>query len=257
MASSSFNLTRLRNELRPFRLYWFPRLRSTNDHAAALRKHARLFAPAVVLTAHQTAGRGRGSNAWFSTPGCLTVTFAFPIEEHLSVHQLPLVAGLATRNAAAELCGEPAIGLKWPNDIVHNGRKLAGLLCERIHRVDLIGLGLNVNNDPRLAPSALRSRVTCLSAIAGRQLDMTEVLATIARHMHRTLSRRNQHPFASLLQEYNQHHVLPGRRVRLCSASHKPRITGLCTGLDHLGRLLVQDQHHTHPIVSGHIELIT
>jgi len=256
MRTCSFNLARLRSALRPFRLHWFPRLRSTNDHAAAMRKAGRLFAPAIVLTAHQTAGRGRGPNSWFSPPGCLTVTFALPIEEHLSPHQLPLVAGLAARNAAAELTGNPSIGLKWPNDIVHDGLKLAGLLCERIHRIDLIGLGLNVNNDPRLAPLALRSRITCLSAIAGRQLDMTDVLATIARHLHRTLSRRNQHPFASLLQEYNQHHVLPGHRVRISAPNQTP-ITGLCTGLDHLGRLLVQDHHRTHPIVSGHVELIT
>ena len=59
----SYDLGVLRQRLRAFRLYWFPRLRSTNDHAAALCKRGGLFAPAVVLTGCQTAGRGRGDNA--------------------------------------------------------------------------------------------------------------------------------------------------------------------------------------------------
>lgn len=251
-----FRLTRLRNQIRPFRLYWFTRLRSTNDHAADLRKQGRLFSPAIVLTGHQSAGRGRGSSKWFSAPGCLTVTFALPIEEHLSVHQVPLVAGLAVRNAAAELCGQTTISLKWPNDVFHDGRKLAGLLCERVHRVDLIGLGLNVNNNPRLAPPSLRSLITSLSIICGRKLDMTEVLVTVARHLHRTLSRRNHQPFPSFIEEYSRYHLLTNRNLRVCPAGNDPAITGRCLGLDQLGRLLVRDERRIHTIVSGHIELL-
>src|SRR5688572_18691849 len=106
MAGDSFDLKRLRSSVKPFKLHWFPRLRSTNDHAAVLRKRGDLFAPAIVLTGHQTAGRGRGSNAWWSGDGSITATFVFPVEEHLSPHQLPLIAGLAVRDAAAELTGD-------------------------------------------------------------------------------------------------------------------------------------------------------
>src|SRR5689334_12502800 len=74
-SDSSFDLSRLRSSIKPFRLHFFTRLRSTNDHAATLRKHKKLFAPAIVLTSHQLAGRGRGSNSWWSGDGSLTVTF--------------------------------------------------------------------------------------------------------------------------------------------------------------------------------------
>jgi BirA family biotin operon repressor/biotin-[acetyl-CoA-carboxylase] ligase len=252
---SSFNLTKLRAGLKPFRLYWYPRLRSTNDHAAWMRKRGQLFAPAIVLTGHQTAGRGRGGNTWWSAPGMLTVTFAFPIEEHLLPHQLSLVAGLAARNAAAELSGEPTIGLKWPNDIVHDGGKLAGLLCERIHHVDLIGLGMNINVDPQEAPRSLRSRITSLYAIAGHALDMTDALLTIARHMHETLSRRNQRLFRALLNEYHEHHALLGQSIKVLSDEHHPPIVGQCMGLDDMGRLLVQDSSGLRRITVGHVEL--
>jgi BirA family biotin operon repressor/biotin-[acetyl-CoA-carboxylase] ligase len=158
MKPTSFDLARLRAGLKPFKLHWFPCLRSTNDHAAELRRRGTLFAPAVVLTGRQIAGRGRGNNAWWSSGGSITVTFVFPVEEHLSPHQVPLLAGLAVCDAAAELSGNADVSLKWPNDVLHDGKKLAGLLCERVRKADLIGVGVNVNNDPRHAPAALRGR---------------------------------------------------------------------------------------------------
>ncbi|HXE54290.1 MAG TPA: hypothetical protein VN541_14800, partial [Tepidisphaeraceae bacterium] len=125
--ADSFNIRLLREQLKPFRLHWYPRLRSTNDHAALLRRRGDLFAPAVVLTGHQTAGRGRGGNTWWSRAGSLTVTFVLAADDRVQPHQLPLVAGLAVRNAAAELARDPGIQLKWPNDLLYRGRKLAGL----------------------------------------------------------------------------------------------------------------------------------
>ena len=75
----SYDLKRLRAALKPFRLHWSPTLRSTNDHAAEVRRRGELYAPAVVLTGRQTAGRGRGAHVWWSGPGCITVTFVLPV----------------------------------------------------------------------------------------------------------------------------------------------------------------------------------
>src|SRR5580704_13239320 len=118
--SIGFRIAELRGALKPFRLYWFPRVRSTNDHAALLRKRRRLFAPAVILTGRQIAGRGRGTNSWWSSAGVLTATFALPIEERLLPQELPLIAGLAVRNVAVAMTGDRAIELKWPNDVLHD-----------------------------------------------------------------------------------------------------------------------------------------
>ncbi|HMO25116.1 MAG TPA: biotin--[acetyl-CoA-carboxylase] ligase, partial [Tepidisphaeraceae bacterium] len=163
-----FSLASLRPQLKPWRLHYFTRLGSTNDHAARLRRDGKLVAPSIGLASRQTRGRGRGSNRWHSPAGCLTVTFALPIDETRLPHQLPLIAGIAGRRAVARLIGSDQLKLKWPNDLLHDDLKLAGLLCERVERVDLIGLGLNVNTDPRDTPSAVRDRVTSLRAITGR-----------------------------------------------------------------------------------------
>src|SRR5690242_17435914 len=191
-----FDLARLRTGLKPFRLHWYPRLRSTNDYAAFLRKKGKLFAPAVVLTGHQIAGRGRGSNTWWSSSGSLTVTFVLPIDDQLAPHHLPLLAGLAVRNAVAEMTSDNGIALKWPNDLLYSGRKLGGLLCERVLKADLVGLGLNINLDPRQAPASLRQMLTSLQQIAGRRFDMTDVLIEISRHLKQILVRGVDRPVA-------------------------------------------------------------
>ena len=251
---NSFCLPRVRQSIKPFRLHFYPRLRSTNDHAATLRKKNQLFAPAIILTPHQIAGRGRGSNTWWSDSGTLTVTFVLPAEEHLAPHQIPLAAGLATRNAAAALSGDPSISLKWPNDVLYGGRKLAGLLCERIQGVDLIGIGLNINTDPANAPRHLRRRITSLMCICGRSFDLGDVLIALTSHLSTMLLRRTNHPFAAILHDYDRHHSLVGRKVEVSFANDEAPVRGRCEGLDSSGRLMVRKGRSLHRIIAGHVQ---
>lgn len=291
--STSFDLSRLRGGIKPFRLHWFPRLRSTNDHAAILRKRGELFAPALVLTGHQLAGRGRGSNSWWSGDGSLTATFVFAADEHLAPYHVPLIAGLAVRTAATELTANNDIQLKWPNDLLYHNRKLAGLLCERVYKADLIGIGLNVNINRAKVPATLRDRVTSLNEITTKQLqnsttvtplpevfrrpgyseylrhrrdgykiapaqpvDMTDALIWIARHLHRMLSHRDEQSFASVLREYDRHHALLGKRVTVQGGGEEAPITGRCEGLDDMGRLLLRDRRTLHRVIAGHVRAL-
>jgi BirA family biotin operon repressor/biotin-[acetyl-CoA-carboxylase] ligase len=253
---SSFRLRELRASVKPFRLHFFSRLRSTNDHAAVLRKRGELFAPAIVLTSHQMAGRGRGANTWFSSRGVLTATFVFPIEHHLAPHQIPLVAGLAVRDAAAEVVMNSQIQLKWPNDILHDNKKLAGILCERVHQADFIGVGLNVNLSPRDTPASLRSSITSLSQIASCGFDMTAVLIALAQHLHHALSRRGQRPFGETLRRYDECHGLLNRRVTITTSGEEAAITGHVQGLDREGRLLLRTRAGSRAIIAGHVQLL-
>ncbi len=249
----AFDLSRLREGLKPFRLYWFPRLGSTNTHAALMRRQGRLYAPAIVLAGRQTRGRGRGSNAWWSAGGSLTVTFAFPVEDRMAPHHLPLIAGLAVRRAAAELAGEPGIQLKWPNDLLYDGRKLAGLLCERVEKADLAGLGLNVNLNPMDAPPPLRDRITSIASISGKTVDSTDALIVVAAHLRLTLARSVDQPFADILREYDAHHALVGRTVSIVSDNNEPPLHGQVEGLDEMGRLLVRSRGALHHVIAGQV----
>jgi BirA family biotin operon repressor/biotin-[acetyl-CoA-carboxylase] ligase len=253
---SSFDLPGLRRKIKPIRLYWFPRLRSTNDQAALLRKRGELFAPAIVLTGRQTAGRGRGANTWWSASGVLTVTFVLPIDERVGPHQVPLLAGLAVRNAAAALVPGADIQLKWPNDLIVRGRKLAGLLCERVQKADLIGVGMNVNVEAREAPALLRDRITSLSQLAGRRLDITSVLIRIAGDLHAMLTHQNEKTFSHLLRQYDEHHALIGKRVSVACAADEPPVRGKCEGLDAMGRLRLRNRLIVHRVIAGQVTIL-
>jgi BirA family biotin operon repressor/biotin-[acetyl-CoA-carboxylase] ligase len=261
MQASTFNLTRLRAQVKPFRLHYFSRLRSTNDHAARLRRAKKLFAPSIVLGSHQLAGRGRGENRWWSSQKSLTLTFVLPISEHLQPQQIPLIAGLAVRNALEELTGVDSIQLKWPNDLLHADRKLAGLLCERVQNADLIGIGINVNHTAQALPARLRAQSTSLLQLTGAAMDMNAAVAALARHVHTRLSRHNDQHFGAVLREYDRYHALVGRRISVTPNTRNAEpsngsqpLTGVCVGLDRIGRLLLRDRGATvHRIVAGHV----
>jgi len=252
---SHFELVRLGAGLAPFRLHWFARLASTNDHAARLRRAGRLFAPAVVLCGRQTAGRGRGNNSWWSgnQGAVLTATFALAVHERLPPQELPLIAGLAVRAAAVELTAEANIQLKWPNDVLFAGRKLAGLLCERISNADLVGVGINVNLRGSDAPAALRDRITSLQCIGGKPLDMTDVLLMVAAQLRCLVRRRIEQPFGVFVREYSRHDALAGKRVAVSASAGQPSIAGRCEGVDSAGRLLIRQRGVLHRVVAGNI----
>ncbi len=253
-----YELARLHEGLKPFRLYWFPRLRSTNDHAALLCKRDRLAAPAVVLTGHQIAGRGRGVHRWWSRPGCITVTFVLPLQKHIQAHQLPLLAGVALWRAATEITGSNGLQLKWPNDLLFEGHKIAGLLCERIHHSNLVGLGLNVNRENFMRGSPPAPHIGWLELISGRPHNLSEVMITVARHLRAALHEHMSRPFSELLREYDAHHALIGQKVTINPGAPDPAslespINGMCLGLDEMGRLLVRNREGLHSIIAGQV----
>ena len=255
MPRGQFQLGRLRAAVKPFRLYFFPTLRSTSDHAARLRRRGKLFAPAIVLTPRQIAGRGRGANTWFSGAGSgasLTVTFVLPMRERIPAQEIPILSGLAVRDVAERLTGESRIQLKWPNDVTFQGKKLAGLLCERIDRVDLIGIGLNVNLNLHSAPANLRDRIASLYSISAREFDLTDVLALLVDHLNRTIRRRLEQPFAVFLRDYRTHDGLNGKSI-LVTAADEPPLAGKCQGIDDKGRLLLRRRGTLHHVVAGHV----
>jgi BirA family transcriptional regulator, biotin operon repressor / biotin---[acetyl-CoA-carboxylase] ligase len=255
MSAAIYDVQRLRGEVKPFHLHYFARLRSTNDHAAAMRKLRRLFAPAIVLTANQTAGRGRGTNSWWSNPGVMTVTFVMAADENLAPGELPLIAGLAVRDAAAELTGNPNIALKWPNDCLYKNKKLAGLLCERFDKLDLIGVGLNVNALADEAPLGLAATLTSLRMIAGRQMDANEVLAIVASHVRQGMERRHRQPFGQFLREYQKHHALPGKRVEVSGFGNE-MVRGKVEGIDSQARLMLRERSTLHRVVAGNVRVL-
>jgi BirA family biotin operon repressor/biotin-[acetyl-CoA-carboxylase] ligase len=148
---------------------------STNDHARRLLEAGEPPLPLLVRADRQTAGRGRGSRSWWSDEGSLTFTVALDPSAHAltAEHEprLALTAAVAVIEAIAEvtpLAIPP--GIRWPNDIEAGGRKLGGILPERVETSAgprlLVGVGLNVATGLDESPPEVRALATSIRELS-------------------------------------------------------------------------------------------
>jgi BirA family biotin operon repressor/biotin-[acetyl-CoA-carboxylase] ligase len=223
----------------------YPRLRSTNSKAAELAAEAEPRLPAAVIALRQTAGRGRGANTWYSDAGSLTVTFA--LQPHLGhpATEVALRSGLAVAIALAAWVPAEDIRVKWPNDVLIRGRKVAGILCERVADADLIGIGLNVTTRLAHAPREVARHATTVAETAGRRVTVEAVFLAIAAEVLRLWDR------SDWLEHLRHIHALHGKRVEIDQGDRLLR--GLCRGLDPSGRLILDDGKRRHLLENGHV----
>jgi BirA family biotin operon repressor/biotin-[acetyl-CoA-carboxylase] ligase len=216
-----------------------------------------LQAPALLVADSQSAGRGRGTNTWWSASGNITVTFVLSQNPHVAFGLAPLLAGLAVRRALVRLTGREEIGLKWPNDLVVGQRKTAGLLCERLRQVDLIGVGVNVNTGRREAPEELQDRFTSLREIAGCVWNLTDVVGEINQALNCVFSVTSKTAAQEMLQEYAIHHWPTNKDIKVIDTDQAPCVRGRCVGIGPQGRLLVKSDQATYALITGSVVSVT
>lgn len=253
---SAYDLNCLEAGIRPYTLRHYPTLTSTHDRAKEDVESACLRAPAIVVADTQTNGRGRGTNTWWSGTGNMAVTFVVQQNRHLAFGLVPLLAGLAVRRSLVRVTDNENVQLKWPNDVVINGRKLAGLLCERLQQVDLIGVGINVNAGNAEAPPELRNRMASLREETGRAWDLTEILREVSHDMSNVISVNSQAAATELLAEYASHHWPTGRDITIMDTDEAPQISGRCLGVDEQGRLLIRTNEGTRSCLTGSVAFV-
>lgn len=153
---------------RPGLYHFFPSLDSTNRYAAWLAQEGALEGT-VVVADHQTQGRGRLGRRW-SSPVGLNLYFSVVLRPVMAPHeaaQLTLLAGLALAQTVAH-AGAESVEIKWPNDLLLSGRKLAGILTEMrtdSHGIQyvIVGIGINIHGNANLFPVELRDKVVTLA----------------------------------------------------------------------------------------------
>jgi BirA family biotin operon repressor/biotin-[acetyl-CoA-carboxylase] ligase len=159
---------------------WVAEIGSTNDRAKALARAGAVEWTTVVAD-RQTGGRGRSGREWVSPPGGLYASVVLrPRFRGVSV--LPLAAGVATAEAVAEWGARPR--LKWPNDVLLDGRKLAGILAEAASgpagfEWAVLGIGVNVSLDPALVPAAPGEGPTSLDRVVSPAPPVPELAAAV------------------------------------------------------------------------------
>ncbi|KQY56499.1 biotin--[acetyl-CoA-carboxylase] ligase [Nocardioides sp. Root140] len=193
----------------------------------------------VVVTEHQTAGRGRLDRVW-ETPARSALTFSLlkrPDLPPVVWPWIPLATGLAIHTALSGTV--PGLGLKWPNDVLVDGRKLAGILVERIETPDgpaaVIGIGLNVSTTRDELPV---ETATSLALESGEAPDRTDLLNGLLSSLESTLAALST-DLESVRTSYAAACVTVGKDVRVEVPAGEP-LTGRVTGIDTGGQLVVE-----------------
>ncbi|MDP3070077.1 MAG: biotin--[acetyl-CoA-carboxylase] ligase [Opitutaceae bacterium] len=255
-------LIELEQRLRPrgFTLIVLDSVDSTNDEAARQLAAGRAT-PFAVLARKQTRGRGRFGRTWHSDSSAnLYASFAFhPRVEPERMQTFTLWMGVNVCALLEKFTGL-APGIKWPNDLLYDGRKAGGMLTEARIDADRIrdlvfGLGLNVNSPATAWPADLAKRAVSLAEVTGAPLDLNRLAAALVGRVLLAFQTfadgEHLKTFADL---WHRHDVLRGKTISLLEGGR--RHTGTVTGLDDEGALLLRDARgKAHRFRAGEVTL--
>ncbi len=241
------------------RIHWLRSTSSTNDIASQLAESGAEEGTLVVAET-QTAGRGRHGRAWFSPPGAgLYVSVIVRPGTAVSNEETPaalltLASGVAIAEAVHVVTGLPA-QIKWPNDVLVGGRKLAGILAEAAVQggaLQFIVVGFGVNLQPAAYPPEFASRVTSIEAETNRPADRALVLAEIVAALGERYADLRAGRFDAILSAWRQlASSLPGAHVEWDSPAG--RVRGRAEGIDRHGALLVRAGGKVVRVVAGEV----
>lgn len=256
-------------------------LGSTNDRAAGLACDLTVELPALIVARHQTAGRGRGENRWHSAEGALTFSLLIdPSQLGVYTAKWPRLS-LATAVAVCDgliteftrthhdAVGEDAparrgnatnarLAIKWPNDVVLDGAKVAGILIESPGGIApakdrlIIGIGINVNNPCHDTPEELGPNRIALCDASQHKHDLQDVIiAVIGAIEHRLKQVGGDDP--QLAESWREKCWLTEQSVEVRAGN--TWVEGVCVGIDAEGALLVKNAFGVHRLISGTVRV--
>lgn len=239
-------------------LFFFDEVDSTNNKAKQLAE-AGVPDGTLVVAETQCAGKGRRGRQWLSPKGS-GIWMSLVLRPEITPDRaamLTLVAALAVSDgikAAAGLQTE----IKWPNDIVMNGKKLCGILTEMNTEMEdinyvVVGIGINVNM--RDFPAAIRAVATSLAQEGKQPVKRARLIGEVLQAWEQYYAVYLQEAdMTGLLQLYNDRLVNRNRQVKVLA--QEGTYSGIAHGIDRLGRLLVEKEDRTvEAVVSGEVSV--
>ncbi|MEH6446486.1 MAG: bifunctional biotin--[acetyl-CoA-carboxylase] ligase/biotin operon repressor BirA [Oceanospirillaceae bacterium] len=226
----------------------------------ALRKANEYKHGALYLTEYQHAGRGRRGRTWV---GSLATNIYFSLMWRftggaVALEGLSLVVGLSIVQSIAQL-GIKGIELKWPNDLLYQGRKLAGILIEMQGDASgdisvVIGVGVNVKMDKTSTQAAAIDQPWIdLTTISDRAIDRNKLLAVMISKLVENLCLFEQQGFKAFIEAWHRYHVYQDSYVRLLLGDNS--IEGICRGVNEQGALLLERYGNIEAFHGGEISV--
>lgn len=239
------------------KFHYFASIDSTNSEARRLAENGAAEGEVVVAEA-QSRGRGRLGRLWESPPFA-NLYLSVILRPHLApVHapQITLMAAVALAETVGLFLSRPP-AIKWPNDILVDGKKLAGILTEaacdsaRIEYV-ILGIGLNLNYGADSMPAQLRHRATSIAQLTGQPLVRETVLRRLIQDLDRCYGELEASGFEGLRARWEARFVWRGRRVRIELGDQV--LIGRAQGIEPGGALILEDDEgQRRSIVAGDV----
>ena len=221
-----------------------PRIHVAECESTQLLLDPSLPEGAIATAGHQTGGRGRLGRTWHDAPGAsllLSVLLKPPPERHPA--ELTLVGGLAVARALG-----PQAKLKWPNDVLIDGRKVSGGLADLRDGAVVLGIGINVNQTADELPPDARVPAASLRTLDGRERDVESVLADVLRELDAAYGAWLEGGLAVLSPEIAERDALLGREVVVNGTR------GIARGIRDDGRLELETPDGVLALDSGEVQ---
>jgi BirA family transcriptional regulator, biotin operon repressor / biotin---[acetyl-CoA-carboxylase] ligase len=249
---------RLKTSLLAKSLYHFYSVDSTNAFAMRLLEHGyKVPEGAIVIAESQTAGKGRLGRSWHSEreSGLYLSIVLYPKAPPSLAPLLTLATTIAAHNAI-ERATQLDVDIKWPNDLLINGRKVCGILAEMQAEVDriklmVIGIGINVNHES--FPEDIAGRATSLRLASGRIQSRIEILVDFLEEFERLYTAFERKGPGPIVEDWTKRSSFAsGRRIEIHDGVRS--ITGVTRGLNPLGALRVEQvDGRTEEVYSGEV----
>ncbi len=240
---------------------------STNEEAAKLaRRKVREWT--VVWSMEQTAGRGRYQRRWESPYGA-GLWFSIILRPEIELQYLNLI-NLGTAVIVGEFITgimntwglDPVypVELKWPNDVLVNGKKICGILLESELSNDklnylVVGIGININQTVDDFPESLQNSAISLRMTTGKKWELKELLEQFLGRYYRTLQDQTDRQFRGLVHRYQKYMAFKNHRVSV--RLHHRTVTGKLRGINEFGHLILQVKGQERIITTGDLWNIT
>lgn len=216
---------------------------STNNYGKTIARDGAVDRT-VVVAERQTAGRGRLGRKFESDGSGLYMSIILrPHLDMAQVNKLTLVAAVAVRKALFMSCGLEGF-IKWPNDIVADGKKICGILTEMsavnttVNFV-VVGIGININDDS--FPEELSDKAASVKMMTGKQCDKDEIMYSVLREFEGYYNSFEKNgDLSAMMDEYSRFLINKGEKVRIVNGDDS--FEGVCMGVDSGGELLVKRQ---------------
>jgi BirA family biotin operon repressor/biotin-[acetyl-CoA-carboxylase] ligase len=204
---------------------------------------------AAAVCDEQTGGRGRLGRSWSAPAGtAILVSVLLEPPDGRPIAELSLVGGVATAEAVEAVTGLDA-QIKWPNDVLVEGRKVAGVLAEASEGMVVLGIGLNVNQGPGQLPADTMLPAASLRTASGVGRERAPILADLLLRLEQAYDRWREHGLEAIYRELAARDFLHGRRLLV---DGEP---GVGIGIDRAGRLEVEVAGERRLVESGEILL--